>query len=1096
MVLRNSETVEKLTVDQKLELAASLRALSSDWAKRAGLPSFRRVFLGDGEEETAFPSAGILAHSWNAALMGEVFGTLAKDKVGDAPALCYMPSLRLRAHPCGDGVSEDPFLLSSYAAALSSAVRGAGAFPCFTGVLPDPKGATLLDFEYEPRAWYDYFFAPFAALPRNDVAVSLPCGGEEKDSPNLAAAKKILLARTAQSGSVLCESAEGLAARLSEGYILAAEEVRELRAAYQEYRRLREAEARNEATPADIKAACRAGTALSDETLDAAADRAITLAELVCAAQKDKTDTQTDAETLARRAAEESIVLLANDGLLPLQNGCSVAVIGPYGEKLADALSQAGLQCAGFAEGYAADRDQSDELIPAAAEVAKNADAVVLFLVAGAGSAKLPANRWALLAALRKVNANIIAVLSPEAPCEVAFRKKVPAVVLADGNSTHGRAALADMLCGKISPSGRLAFSLYDDTDKRFSALVRYREEKKIKIGAFLGYRRSEAENAPAAFAFGHGLSYSSFKYSDLNVQYAAAEVTVKNEGPRDACEVVQLYVKKVCSAIPRPKKELKGFAKVFLRAGEEKRIKFHVPASSLAVFYRGDYAVEDGYYVVSVGASSSDIRLAASMRVRGDKFEAEGESEAAYLRVRSNILSGNFTFGKVSGAGARGVKLFRAGVILLLVSLLSAAAVFLLNLFGALPLFSQVGEGEDYYLIFSYYLIFVCPPMLIVGLVLTVAGWRMHAKAVRISVVLSNGSGAQDGPAMPEQEYEDLFDIAFTRERRAKERIAPVRAAEREEEDGEALAHYDAGYTLADTAGDLKAFCAAHGLSLGAAGAQRLLSAFCASHLILIRTSSHRLLPALAEALGEYFGSGTYYDDVSASETSSELSERTREEDGYEKTAAARALEDAPSQRHLIHAAILGNAKMPAEILLEEYLPRFSAFASESVRLSVQPNTWLLVASENASLPTKDARIAETACFIDLDLSEIAPAQRGGDRTLNYDQLVRLAQKCTEKHLLDEEKCWKKIDRLENAEAKISPYRFGNKLWAKAEKFSSALLALGERQEEALDLMVASCLLLPAVLSFGGGPERMRAAEEALEEESFPESRKLLADV
>ena len=115
MVLRNSETVEKLTVDQKLELAASLRALSSDWAKRAGLPSFRRVFLGDGEEETAFPSAGILAHSWNAALMGEVFGTLAKDKVGDAPALCYMPSLRLRAHPCGDGVSEDPFLLSSYA---------------------------------------------------------------------------------------------------------------------------------------------------------------------------------------------------------------------------------------------------------------------------------------------------------------------------------------------------------------------------------------------------------------------------------------------------------------------------------------------------------------------------------------------------------------------------------------------------------------------------------------------------------------------------------------------------------------------------------------------------------------------------------------------------------------------------------------------------------------------------------------------------------------------------------------------------------------------------------------------------------------------
>lgn len=1079
-MLKNRELIERLTAEQKRELAASLRAFSADWARRAGLAPFRRADItriegADGE--TGFPSFGALANSWNAALAGEVCGALARQKTEEEPALCFMPPVNLRAHPGGDGASEDAYLLGSYAAEIAAAVRGAGALPCFS-VLPGGKNAEMLDETYEPLALNDCYLAPLAQLHPQEFAVSLPCPAEGRANPNMAAAREKLLALAEEGGSVLCENAAGRsAAAVAEGCVLGSGDAGELAAAREEYARLYAAVTRGEALHSELSAECRAGTALSEETIDEAADRAISLSRRVLSARENFAEAQTDAEGFARRAAEESAVLLANDGgLLPLREGCSVAVFGDTGADFCAVLEGAGLHCAGFAAGYAPEEERSDELLPPACELAAKADAAVVFL-AGKGDGKLPANRLALLGALARVNPNLIAVISPDAPCDISFRGNAPAIFAAGVQNEPARAALANLLSGRASPSGRLAVSRYADTGRYADSLVCGREEGRFKIGPFIGYRRDEAEGSPAAFPFGHGLSYSTFEYSGLKVQYSSAEVTVKNTGTRDAFEVVQLYVGKAESAFPRPKKELKGFKKIFLRAGEAQTVSFRIPPAALQISDGADSVIEEGVYDVYVGSSSADIRLTEHMYVRGENLPADKEADAAYLRSRSNVLSGNYTLGKVKRAPVRGQKQFRAGLTLLIIVALSILLSVSLHLAGVIVLFNTD-------VVFSCLIAFVCPILFIVGLVLFIVGACKRRRAKREAAVVSEGCLAEAKQTEEEWRYEDLFAAAFDGGKGREEPREPL--PQKREPRREEIGFFDASYTLAEAAAQLSACCAFRGISLGEGGARRLLSAFCASRLIFADIPSARLLPALAEALGDFFGSGAYFADASAYVGHSDL---LHAESG-EQTAAAKAIAEAARQRQTVCTAVLGGVKISPEALFGPLCSCFSAPELSCGEGEIPPNVWFLCAPEGGA-PSAAAELAGASCRIRLDISEAPRAKQGGARPLPYYQLIRLSQKCAKEYGLDEDACWKKIDGLERAAAGVSPFRFGNKVCLKTERFSSACLALGAEQGEALDEAAAACLL-PVLAAEGG--ERLRAADAELEEEHFPESRKQLA--
>ena len=1047
MMLKHGEIIAALTAGQKQELAASLRAFSPDRVPE-GIRPFRCADISQTGGET-FPSFRALANSWNAALVGKVCGALARQCAGGEAALLFVPPVTVGAIPGGDAVSEDPCLIGAYAAEISSAVRGAGALPCFR-FLPDEKNAALLDGVPEPRAVYDYFLAALAYLPREGLAAVLPAPGE-KENPNMAEARRALLGAVREGGVALCENAAGReAAALAEGCVLA------------------------DGDAAGLEAS---GKDVTDE----AADRAIGLSELVHAARETAAKPGATAEEIARRAAEECIVLLSNTGsILPLREGSSVAVLGAAGEEFCAALEGAGLRCAGFAPGYAPERERSDELIPPACELAAKADAAVVFLSGTGAAEELPANRLALLAEAARANPNIIAVIPPQDPCSVSFRTGVAALLVAGIESAESRAALAGVLAGRVSPGGRLAASRYDDAAGYFGSLLNGKEEGSFRIGEFVGYRRDEAEQTPAAYPFGHGLGYSEFEYSQLKILYSAAEVTVRNVGGRDAYEVVQLYVGKADSALPRPKKELKGFKKIFLRAGESATVSFPLPPSAFAVRSGGNSVTEGGVYEVSVGASSADIRLKTTMLAAGEMLAGGGDDASFYLRNRSNVLAGNYTLGRVVQVPPRGKKMLSAGKTLVLTAVLIALFIALLHFAGAVSLFNT-----DVF--FSLILLFVCPALLIAGAVLFIVGKRRRRAAKASAPIVSDGCPAETVRAGGEKSYEELFDEAFGRERKTEER--PAASASKRLGADESAAYIDPSYTIRDAESELAACCAARGISLGESGTRSLLAAFCASRLIFAEVSSAKYLPALAQALGDFFGSGGYYDDVSAYTQPADLFGAVRKEEGAQ-TEAARAAEYAAEKKHAVCAAVLGGVLLPPETLLGCVAGSFAA--TPGAEGALPPNVWLVCGAEAGSMPAAGEALAEAACSIRLDIAGTAAAEGHPVRALNYYQLLRLARKCTKEFLLDEDACWKKADRLEKAAAKASPstFRFGNRLWLKTERYSSVLLALGAEQGEAFDGAVAACIL-PVLYS--AGKECLPEAEKELDEASFPECRKQL---
>jgi beta-glucosidase len=195
----------------------------------------------------------------------------------------------------------------------------------------------------------------------------------------------------------------------------------------------------------------------------------------------------------------------------------------------------------------------------------------------------------------------------------------------------EGNIALAEILLGITNPSGKLPVSF----EKRWEDNATYKSyydddgDKHVKYseGIFLGYRHFDKDSIEPQFPFGFGLSYTTFEYSDLVVnknQFSPNEpvevqLTVKNKGKTDGAEVVQLYVRDPVSSAPRPVKELKAFAKVMLKAGKNKKVKFTLHSDAFQFFHpdKSKWVVEPGKFTILVGSSSRDIKLSKEITIQ-----------------------------------------------------------------------------------------------------------------------------------------------------------------------------------------------------------------------------------------------------------------------------------------------------------------------------------------------------------------------------------------------------------------------------------------------------------------------------------------------
>lgn len=381
-----------------------------------------------------------------------------------------------------------------------------------------------------------------------------------------------------------------------------------------------------------------------------------------------------DHHRMARKASEESIVLLKNeDGILPLSAGTKVALIGDFAEtpryqgagssmvnptkleSIKDVIGDSGMNCIGYAKGYmrggrldtamgekgvsgakaikaAVGASRSEAALRAeAAKLAARAEVVLLCMgldeIAEAEGLdrpdmKISGSQIQLLKDLSKVNENIVVLFSAGSAVEMPWISRCRALVHGYLSGQAGASAVLRVVTGEVNPSGKLAESYPLRCEDVSSAPYFPSKERtaEYRESLFTGYRYFTTAKVPVRFPFGFGLSYTTFGYSDLKVSEKEVSFTVANTGNKDGAEVAQLYVSAKQSKIFRPVRELKGFTKVFLKAGEEKRVAIQLDDKAFRYFNvkTGSFESEGGEYEILVGASSEDIRLSGNIMIKG----------------------------------------------------------------------------------------------------------------------------------------------------------------------------------------------------------------------------------------------------------------------------------------------------------------------------------------------------------------------------------------------------------------------------------------------------------------------------------------------
>jgi beta-glucosidase len=384
----------------------------------------------------------------------------------------------------------------------------------------------------------------------------------------------------------------------------------------------------------------------------------------------------TDHSETARKVAEEGIVLLKNDKQFfpaPVGKYQRIVVVGENATRsvtegggsstlkvkyevspLQGLIAKYGKDHVVYAQGYASgpslyDREEpsklnTDSLFKAAVETAKNAD--VVYFVGGlnknhfqdseGGDRKtynLPFGQDKLIEAILKVNKNVAVILISGNAVAMPWEKDVPAIVQTWYLGSEGGNAIANVLSGEVNPSGKLPFSfpkkLEDNAAHSFGRLSYPGDSinQYYKEDILVGYRWFDTKKIAPQFAFGYGLSYTSFEYGKITTDKAAYKAdetikisfTLKNTGKVDGAEAVQVYASQPKASVMRPAKELKAFQKVFLKAGETQTVALEVKVKDMAFYNEKtmSWTVEPGEFVLRNAASAADVKSSISIQIK-----------------------------------------------------------------------------------------------------------------------------------------------------------------------------------------------------------------------------------------------------------------------------------------------------------------------------------------------------------------------------------------------------------------------------------------------------------------------------------------------
>lgn len=660
--------VAQMTLEEKAGMCSGLDFWRLKGVERLGIPSIMvtdgphglrkqqgnsdHLGLFESVPATCFPSAAGMASSWDRELLQQVGKALGEECQAEDVAVLLGPGANIKRSPlCGrnfEYFSEDPYLSSEMAASHIQGVQseGVGTSLKHFAVNNQEHRRMTVDAIVDERTLREIYLASFEGAVKKAQPWTVMSSYNKINgayaSENEWLLTNILKEEWGHEGIVVTDwgANNERVAGLTAGNEL-------------------EMPGNGGVGDKQIVEAVQSGK-LSEEALDRAVERLLRIIFMSVDSKKPNASyNQAEHHQLARKVAAESMVLLKNEaGLLPLGKQRKLAVIGAFAEKpryqgggsshirptqidqpLAELRKLAGDSTEiVYAQGYAIDSDENDPaLLDEAKQAAGAAEAVIIF--AGLPDRyesegydrthlRMPANQEQLIEAIAEVQSNVIVVLMNGSPIEMPWIERAQAVLEAylGGQAVGG--AIADLLFGKSNPSGKLAETFPQKLSDNPSFLnfpgegdrVEYRE------GIFVGYRYYDTKQVQPLFPFGHGLSYTSFDYSDVKLsskqirdnEELEVQVTVTNTGERAGKETVQLYVRDVESSVNRPSKELKGFAKVALEPGQSETVTIKLDKRAFAYYnvQLGGWHVETGDFELLIGRSSADIVLAETVHV------------------------------------------------------------------------------------------------------------------------------------------------------------------------------------------------------------------------------------------------------------------------------------------------------------------------------------------------------------------------------------------------------------------------------------------------------------------------------------------------
>ncbi len=657
------ELVAQMTLEEKAAMCSGADFWHTEAVERLGIPASMvsdgphglrkqneegdHLGINDSIKAVCFPAGCGTAASFNRELLTQMGETLGNECQAEGVSVILGPAVNIKRSPlCGrnfEYYSEDPLVASEMAGALIHGIQSKNVGTSIKHFLANNQETRRMssDSRVDERTLHEIYLAAFEGAVKKEKPWTVMCSYN-----------KINGTYAAQNHQYLTETLRDQWG--FDGYVMSDwgavnNRVEDLKAGLD-----LEMPGSNGANDKMIAGAVLSGE-LDESIVDEAVERILNIVfryednrDRSAVFDKDK-----DHE-MARRVAEETIVLLKNEDVLPLSDSQKVAFIGKYAKKpryqgggsshinshkITSALDAAAdRKNVTYAQGFDDAEDRTDEkLLAEAVEAARNADVAVIF--AGLPDKfesegfdrkhmAMPDCQNELIEKVAAVQPNTVVVLHNGSPVEMPWIGQVKGIVEAylGGQAVGG--AVCDILFGKVNPSAKLpeTFPLRLEDNPSYLSYVGEGDMVEYREGIFVGYRYYDKKKMDVLFPFGYGLSYTTFAYSNLTVDKEQMKdtdtlrvtVDVTNTGDVTGKEVVQLYVADRESTAIRPVKELRDFAKVELAPGETKTVTFTLDQRAFAYYSVRihDWHVETGAFDIMIGKSSRDIVLTKTVTV------------------------------------------------------------------------------------------------------------------------------------------------------------------------------------------------------------------------------------------------------------------------------------------------------------------------------------------------------------------------------------------------------------------------------------------------------------------------------------------------